>query len=40
MPAEAAEVLDQAIAKVRTGSDEEIPDWRALEFLAAEFLGQ
>jgi len=39
MPAEAAQVVDQAIAKAReeAGVDD---DWRGLEFIAAEFMGR
>lgn len=37
MPHEAAEVLDQALAKVK--ADDEIPDWKALELMAADYLG-
>lgn len=37
LPKDAAEVLDEALAKARNG--EEMADWQALEFLAAEFLG-
>lgn len=38
MPKEAAEVIDRALARIR---DEEvdIPDWKALELIAADFLG-
>ena len=37
MPAEAAEVLDNAIAKVREGEGD-LPEWRCLELVAADFL--
>jgi len=37
MPREAAETLDNALAKV-TESEGDIPDWQALEFIAADFL--
>lgn len=36
MPIEAANVLDQALAKAKDG--EEIPEWQALELVAADFL--
>ena len=37
MPADAADVLDEAITKVQ--EDDPCPDWQALERLAADFLG-
>lgn len=36
MPRDAAAVVDEAIEKVR--ANEEIPEWRALELIAADFL--
>jgi hypothetical protein len=38
MPKAAAEVVDEAIAKVKDGEGVE-QDWRALEMIAADFLG-
>jgi len=37
MPHEAAEVLDQGLAKVK--GEDDIPDWKALELMAADYLG-
>lgn len=37
MPSEAAEVIDRAIERVRT-DDERTPEWKALEYIAAEYL--
>lgn len=37
MPHDAAEVLDQGLARVKDGED--IPDWKALELMAADYLG-
>jgi ParB-like chromosome segregation protein Spo0J len=40
MPKEAAAVLDKAIARAREASgDDQLMEWRALEFLAADYLG-
>lgn len=36
LPAEAAEVIDEALAKAKNG--EELADWQALELVAADFL--
>lgn len=38
MPADAAEVVDQAVSKARQEADA-ANDWQGLEFIAAEFLG-
>jgi hypothetical protein len=38
MPTDAAEVLDRAIQRIRD-DDDGVPDWRALELLAADYLG-
>ena len=37
MPPDAAEVLDEAISRLQ--QEDRVPDWRALELIAAEFLG-
>jgi hypothetical protein len=39
MPKESAEVIDQAIAKVREESDTEPNEWAALELICADYLG-
>ncbi len=39
MPQDAAEVLDRAIARVQEDGDGRTPDWKALELIAADFLG-
>lgn len=39
MPAEAAEVVDQAIDKAK-GEADASNDWQGLEFIAAEFMGR
>jgi len=43
MPKDVAEVLDQAVARVKTNMkaelDDDLTDWQALEVLAAEYLG-
>lgn len=39
LPADAAEVVDQAIAKAKTEADS-TNDWQGLEFIAAEFMGR
>lgn len=39
MPKEAAEVIDQAIDKLRTDADG-AADWRALELICADYLGE
>lgn len=40
MPKEAALVIDEALARARARTDNpELPEWQALEFLAADFLG-
>jgi len=39
MPKDSAEVIDQAIAKVREQEDQEVSDWQALELISADFLG-
>jgi hypothetical protein len=39
MPRESAEVLDQAIAKVREEADTEPSEWAALELICADYLG-
>lgn len=38
MPAESAEVIDRAIQRVRETAEEEVQDWRAMEYIAAEYL--
>lgn len=38
MPSEAAEVIDRAIERVRDEEDEKTPEWKALEYIAADFL--
>lgn len=38
LPAEAAEVVDEALAKAKKGLDTRAQDWQALEVIAAEFL--
>jgi hypothetical protein len=38
MPADVAEVVDQAIAKAREEADVK-NDWQGLEILAAEYMG-
>jgi hypothetical protein len=42
MPIDAAEVLDEAIGKVQASEStgKPIPDWQAIEYLAAEYLGE
>lgn len=39
MPTDSAEVLDQAIAQIKESENKQIPDWQALELMAADFLG-
>lgn len=40
MPSEAAEVIDRAIERVRYDADDErTPEWKALELIAADYLG-
>jgi ParB-like chromosome segregation protein Spo0J len=39
MPRESAEVIDQAIARVRAEADTESSEWSALELICADFLG-
>lgn len=39
MPRESAEILDQAIAKVREEADTEPSEWAALELICADYLG-
>jgi hypothetical protein len=39
MPKEAADVIDQAIARVRE-SEGDTNDWQAIEYIAADFLGK
>lgn len=39
MPIESAQVIDQAIAKVREDAEPEPADWSALELICADFLG-
>lgn len=39
MPLDAAEVVDRAIERIKDSTDESTPDWKALELLAADFLG-
>ena len=38
MPKESAEIIDQAINKIRS-KDEEITEWQALEYVCADYLG-
>lgn len=38
MPSDSAEVLDKAISQIKESEDEQIPDWQALELMAADFL--
>jgi ParB family chromosome partitioning protein len=39
MPAEAAEVLDEAVARAKTEADTE-NDWQGIEYIAAEFMAR
>lgn len=39
MPKEAAAVIDAAIGAVRAQEGEDVTDWRALELMAADYLG-
>lgn len=39
MPRESAEVIDRAIQRFRDSEDEQAPEWRVLELLAADYLG-
>jgi hypothetical protein len=39
MTRESAEVIDQAIARVRAEADTESSEWSALELICADFLG-
>jgi hypothetical protein len=39
LPREAAEIIDEALMKVRN-QEVDIADWQALEFIAADFLGK
>lgn len=39
MPQEAAAVIDAAISAVRAQEGEDVTDWRALELMAADYLG-
>lgn len=38
LPADAAAVVDDAIASASSGDGEDIPSWRALELIAADYL--
>lgn len=38
MPKDSAEVLDEAIERVRSKSDDDVTEWQALEYIAADFL--
>lgn len=38
MPKDSAEVIDQAIARVREKADDDVSDWQALEYVCADFL--
>lgn len=38
MPVESAEVIDRAIAQIKESEDDHVPDWQALELMAADFL--
>jgi hypothetical protein len=39
MPIDAAKVLDEALAKIKSGEQQEMSDAQALEMLAADYLG-
>lgn len=39
MPTDSAKVLDEALSQIKQSEDGEIPDWQALELMAADFLG-